>query len=245
MKKIAVLLLSALLVLSLCSCKSKEAQAVDDLILAIGEVSLESEEAIEKARVAYEELTKEDKSNVDNLPILEEALIKFEELQKKLTPIEEKLFEYILNIINKEDFETLSSVRILEIGDYVEWSKRKGTDSEESFYGPDLVVVHLQGTSNDFLDGSRVNPYYTVCLSSDENTSEYAKLQIEAIETTWTIQGPSYYDKAQSRLLKFVGEAGDYAYEGTSYEYREETTEMFSVKKLNLALDEYWKEKGF
>lgn len=47
MKKIIALMLCAVVLLSLCACgKSKEAQNVDDLILAIGEVSIDSAEKI-------------------------------------------------------------------------------------------------------------------------------------------------------------------------------------------------------
>ena len=54
MKRMIAICLCSILLLSLCACgKSKEAQAVDDLILAIGEVSLESENAIENAESAY------------------------------------------------------------------------------------------------------------------------------------------------------------------------------------------------
>ena len=81
MRKLAVLLLSVLLMLSLCSCKSKEAQAVDDLILAIGEVSLESRETIEQAQNALDELDSKKKEQVENTVLLEEAQAKLEELE--------------------------------------------------------------------------------------------------------------------------------------------------------------------
>ena len=67
MKKTIALLLSIILLLSLCACgKSKEAQAVDDLIIAIGEVSIDSAEEIESAENAYNALSEKDKKNVEN-----------------------------------------------------------------------------------------------------------------------------------------------------------------------------------
>lgn len=51
----------------------KAAEAVDALIDAIGEVSLESKEAIEKARTAYDKLTLEQKEKVTKIEELEDA----------------------------------------------------------------------------------------------------------------------------------------------------------------------------
>ena len=59
MKKILCLLLAAAMVLSLAGCgKSEAAQAVDDLIAAIGEVTLDSESAIREAEQAMAALTR-------------------------------------------------------------------------------------------------------------------------------------------------------------------------------------------
>ena len=64
MKKIIALVLCAVMLLSLCACgKSKKVQNVDDLILAIGEVSLDSADKIETAESAYAELSEKDKAN--------------------------------------------------------------------------------------------------------------------------------------------------------------------------------------
>ena len=74
MKRMIAICLCSILLLSLCACgKSKEAQAVDDLILAIGEVSLESENAIENAESAYLALDEKDKKTVENIEILQKA----------------------------------------------------------------------------------------------------------------------------------------------------------------------------
>jgi hypothetical protein len=42
MKQVLILALCAVMVLTLCACKSKQAKAVDEQILAIGEVTAES-----------------------------------------------------------------------------------------------------------------------------------------------------------------------------------------------------------
>ena len=83
MKKIVLSLMILCLLLTLCSCKSKEAQNVDDMILAIGEVSLESKSSITDAEKAYNALTDKDKESVEYYSLLTEA-------QKTIADLEEK-----------------------------------------------------------------------------------------------------------------------------------------------------------
>lgn len=72
MKKIIALMLCAVMLLSLCACgKSKEAQNVDDLILAIGEVSIDSAEKIAVAEEAYNALSDKDVWNIIHFAILQ------------------------------------------------------------------------------------------------------------------------------------------------------------------------------
>lgn len=81
MKKVCCLILSAVMLLSLSACgKSKEAAKVDDLILSIGEVSLESNEAIVAAEDAYNTLTDKDKADVEHYSDLKEAKSEFENI---------------------------------------------------------------------------------------------------------------------------------------------------------------------
>lgn len=65
-KRLAALVLTLAMALSLTACgKSEEAKAAEALIDAIGEVTLESEEAISAAEDAYAALTEEDQKAVD------------------------------------------------------------------------------------------------------------------------------------------------------------------------------------
>lgn len=59
------------------------AKAVDKKIEAIGEVTLESEAAIQEAREAYDELSDQAQSFVENYSVLEEAEAKLAELKKE------------------------------------------------------------------------------------------------------------------------------------------------------------------
>ena len=83
-KKAVSLAAALLLALSLTACgKSEEAQAVDDQIAAIGTVSLDSEDAIAAAEDALSGLSEEDREQVENQAVLEEARTTYEDLVKQ------------------------------------------------------------------------------------------------------------------------------------------------------------------
>ena len=74
MKKIITLLLAIFMTLSLFGCgKSKDVTIVEGFINDIGEITLESGEAIEKARHAYDMLSDKDKEKVENINTLKDA----------------------------------------------------------------------------------------------------------------------------------------------------------------------------
>lgn len=73
----------------------KDAEEVEALIDAIGEVTLDSEEAVTKARTAYLRISDSIKGFVNNLSVLEEAEKKLAELKKQNAPSKE--FENMFN----------------------------------------------------------------------------------------------------------------------------------------------------
>lgn len=74
MKRILILALVCCLCISLCACgKSEEAKKADALIQAIGEVTLESGDAIQQAKTYYEALTEDQKKQVEQYQVLELA----------------------------------------------------------------------------------------------------------------------------------------------------------------------------
>ena len=81
MKRTLVLLLTALLVFSLCACgKSEKASAVEEQITALGKITLDSDSAITNAENAWNSLTQEDKSQVENYEALKEARSTYDHL---------------------------------------------------------------------------------------------------------------------------------------------------------------------
>lgn len=95
MKKILSLALALVLCLSLCACKSEAAQTVDDLILAIGTVTLDSEDAIKKAELAYELLSVKDSSKVENLSTLLDARLTYDALVEEAIRKQEELVKAV------------------------------------------------------------------------------------------------------------------------------------------------------
>ena len=85
MKKILTVLFVSCVITMFCSCASKEAQAVDDLILSIGTVTHESKVQIDAARTAYDALDAKVKRDVKNLTILLDAENAFAKLPIELT----------------------------------------------------------------------------------------------------------------------------------------------------------------
>lgn len=71
MKKTIAIFLAVVMCISLAGCKSK-AQKVDDMILSIGEITLDSEETLAEVRDAYSQLDDEDKAAVENYTLLED-----------------------------------------------------------------------------------------------------------------------------------------------------------------------------
>ena len=75
MKRILSLLLALALCLPLCACGKTEAtKAAENAIASIGEVSLDSFDAITQAQKLYDLLTDDEKSKVKNREVLVDAL---------------------------------------------------------------------------------------------------------------------------------------------------------------------------
>ena len=74
MKKVLVGILAFVLILGLVGCeKSNEVKTVEELISAIGTVSMESSEAIHSASNAYNALNEKQQKELENIAILQDA----------------------------------------------------------------------------------------------------------------------------------------------------------------------------
>lgn len=123
MKKLLALLLVISLSVSLCACgKSTEAAKADELILAIGDVTVDSEAAILVAQAYYDTLTDAQKAEVEYYDVLVNA--------QELLP--QKIIEAhhndVVTLIEQGDFLQASSILFEnpEISDYAELMKQCG-----------------------------------------------------------------------------------------------------------------------
>lgn len=79
-KQCTVCLIALIFCLMFVSCKSDEATKVDELIMSIGTVTLDSEPAIETAEIHYQALTEKQKEEVENSVVLVQARRDFDKL---------------------------------------------------------------------------------------------------------------------------------------------------------------------
>ena len=116
-KKILLCALAFSLMLSLAACgKSEAAQAVDDQIAAIGEVTLESEAAISEAEAAVEALSEEDRGQLDNADALEQARADYEALvlAGKVSEVEDAIAA--IGTVTLESADAITAARSLYDG---------------------------------------------------------------------------------------------------------------------------------
>lgn len=112
MKRTAIFL-SLLLTLNLCACggKSKEAKNADDLISAIGTVTLESESKIEAAETAVSALSAEDKEHLDGAETLAAARETYDTLVQEAATAQEAVdVEAAINAIGEVTLEREAAI---------------------------------------------------------------------------------------------------------------------------------------
>jgi len=82
MKKIILLFMTAVLCVSLTSCKSENAKKVESMINSLGTITADSGNAISEAEKAYNELSSGDQSSVSNYDKLKDARKTFDSFKK-------------------------------------------------------------------------------------------------------------------------------------------------------------------
>lgn len=103
MKKMSFLLLAAITLVLLTSCKSEAAKAVDDAISSLGEITLESEKDISTVENMVNSLEEDDFKQLDNLDELRKARETYEAL------VLEKAIDQVEDAINSIGKVTLNS----------------------------------------------------------------------------------------------------------------------------------------
>lgn len=154
--------------------------------------------------------------------------------REQLTEPEEKLFTYLIGIFT-DDFYDPAAARILEICDYQERTKYENTEYHDSLFGPDTVVVRIQGKSK-LRSGEDVS--LIICLKSAENKSDSARSFIQSCSLASILGSDN-----KSSIMKYKATEGEYA---VIYSYNEEddASDTFNISRINKALIEYWEEMG-
>lgn len=110
MKRSISLLLAVLTVLSLCACgKSEQVKAVDEKIMQIGKVSVESLPEIEEARELVDALDEKERASLENYQLLLEAESAYDALKaQEVTDAIEKLRD-----VNVPDADEVNAARTM------------------------------------------------------------------------------------------------------------------------------------
>lgn len=152
MRKLLALFLTTTMLLSLVACgKSKEAQKVDELILAIGEVTLDVESQIVAAKEYYDTLTPTQKAEVENVAILESAVQGLNEL-KINTLLENGDYEDALALLRtmEQTEDVREQVRKASFGVLAEFTFQNGSKGSE--YGtPEGDSYYVKVTGSDIV----------------------------------------------------------------------------------------------
>ena len=190
MKRMITLLLTLSLCVCLCACgKSSEAKKADELILAIGEVSLDSKNAIQDAQSYYDTLTEEQKSEVENYPVLQSASETLESLER-VAAVEESinmigtvtvdseplitaaqtafdaLSEEEKNMVSKDNRDTLANAQLtfVDIASSMHWEVVHYVDD----FGDETEDAYIRGIfTGTFSNTATTNEDLTVVINYD------------------------------------------------------------------------------
>lgn len=159
--------------------------------------------------------------------------------REMLNEKEEQLYNSLIKITTADFYEP-AQIRVMEIGDY--HARSKYTDSDV-LYGPDTVIVRLQGENRV---GGTLNHYYKIVLVGAKNTSEYGSTMkdLYAAKRLNAILNGEDSSKYEAKELDYSGEIGDYVELQDDYSF-EASADDFNIGNVNRALKEYWEEMGF
>lgn len=115
MKKNIALLFVAVMCLSLVACggQSEAAKALDEKILTLGEITIESKELLEEIEAEYASLTDKEKKSIENIQVLNDAREKLDTIQAEIDAERQKVQEFA------EKLSTIFDTKFLTNGDNV------------------------------------------------------------------------------------------------------------------------------
>lgn len=247
MKKVIALLLVLVLALTLCACgKSQAVKDVESAIKAIGEVSLESNDAILKAERLYDNLTDSEKAKVENKAMLVEARFAYDRFYNdKVYSIAKEAYEllceaeklYCYQVKNLYDTGTFGKNNNLSIMDDGFCQKLADATSEYVNY-PKLTETEIQDAlelyCEDFQVSGNIDADMLVCMNVFLKGMFYVREYYPLVMV----------EDAGALLLELDETYKDEKYYPVLVEYRDfvatgETIKMTFGGKLSALLDGY------
>ena len=115
MKKIVSLLLVLAICFTLNGCggQSEAAKALDEKILTLGEITIESKELLEEVEAEYASLTDKEKKSIENIQVLKDARQKYDAIQAEIDAEMQRVQEFA------EKLSTIFDTKFLTNGDNV------------------------------------------------------------------------------------------------------------------------------
>lgn len=199
MKKFGILILILTLCCVLCSCKSEEAKVAEELIRAIGTVTVDSGTAIEAAQTAFEALSEEDKAAVENAAALSEAAGAY--LQAQIADLGE---------ITINSAEAVTTVR--EAYDALPEDVKAYVSNADILQQAELTVKKLR------LEEKLLGTWYIETTRYDDTKDEHNKYQYTSLmrtnhnttTRTFPYSHPEYGDFKLAGEFFFISENGFY-----------------------------------
>lgn len=208
MKRALSLALVFALCLSLCACgKSKEVKNVEELISAIGEVSLESGDAVVAAQEAYALLEDAEKEKVSNIDELNAAFSQYKTLAKdkiedmKMESLKILLADYDYALAYQTWEEILSLSTVIGDTEMIEEAENMLAGLPYCLYeGTDVIKLEwiVQGTEEYFekgyMDGGKM--WYTYNFPTAKMLEDAFNLYLEYMDACFEIaeEGQGYVD---------------------------------------------------
>lgn len=171
MKKTSIGVIIICMIFLLTACKSEEVKNVEQQISAIGDVSQESYDKIQEARKSYDNLSKEEKENISNYNLLEEAEniyyeSKVNKLIENLGPINIESRSEIDDV--RTEYEKITKAKRLN-GDLFEKLLKAEKEYEEYIVNKSIDTLKaLSNISPDDLDSIELAEYIYNKLTEKE-----------------------------------------------------------------------------
>ena len=205
MKKVISLVLALAMGVLLCACGKSEAVVnTEGLISAIGEVSLESKDAIDKAQKAFDALSADEKAEVENYFVLVESMDTYKQLeeaekQRLLEEAEKAKFS-----ISKEAYNSIKTAWTVaeRIGDdlYNVWHGCVWEKDDLSSKGLQFFVDKTSLSMEEVLEG---------CAARNYINEQYAKTKITWNEIDEEMK--QFYRDATVKAFEKASRTGQYA----------------------------------